>query len=136
MARSNAWKAAEKQWAAFLCQFKLTAVRRSRAGNWSQSTDDVAVEELPFTINDTKYSVKAWKSNRLLEECHAKYFKNVGDSTILVTKGYKEVGLCATVDGRFLAMLLAFWAGVGTKEELWSIYTKQSSKETKDESQV
>jgi len=36
------------------------------------------------------------------------------------------------VDAEFLAMLLAFYAGVGDKEELWAIYTKQSSKETKE----
>ena len=118
------WKNSERQWATILNKYKLTAKRKTRAGNFSESTDDVSIEELPFTINDSKYSVRGWKQNRLMEEAHLKYAKNKGDSTILITKGFKERGQCATVDAEFMAMLLAYWAGAGTKEELWEIYTK------------
>lgn len=126
------WKNNEKAWADLLCKYKLNAKRISRAGNFAQSIDDVSIEELPWTSNDTKYSIQGWKQNRLLDETEAKYCKEKGDTAILITKGYKERGQCATIDAEFLAMLLAFYAGVGTKEELWAIYTRQSSKETKE----
>lgn len=118
------WKNSERQWASILSKYKLNATRKSRAGDFSKMDDDVGIAELPWTINDSKYSTKGWKQNRLLEETARKYAKNKGDSTVLITKGYREVGQCATVDAEFMAMLLAYWAGVGSKEELWEIYTK------------
>lgn len=130
MARSKtAWKSSEKQWAETLTAYSLTAIRRTRAGNWSQVADDVAVEELPETAHDSKYSEsQSWKSNRLLEETMAKYCKNPGDSAVLITKSFKELGQCATVDSEFMAMLLAHWAGVAPKEDLWKIYLGRSKR--------
>ena len=125
-AATSRWKSAERGWAEILCKYNLTAKRKSRAGNFSQSTDDVSIEELPWTANDTKYSIKGWKQNRLLSETEFKYCPDKGDTAILLTKGYKEKGQCATVDAEFMAMLLACWAEVGTKEELWSIYIGKS----------
>jgi len=130
-AATSRWKNAERGWAEILCKYKLNAKRKTRAGNFSESTDDVSIEELPWTANDTKYSIKGWKQNRLLDETRAKYCPNKGDTAILLTKGYKERGQCATVDAEFMAMLLAYWAGVGTKEELWNIYIGKVKPPTK-----
>lgn len=129
MARSNScWKANERQWAEILKAYGLDAKRKTRAGNFSVSTDDVDITELPWTINDTKYSIKGWKQNRLLEEVSAKYCKGEADTPILITKGYKEIGQCATVDAEFLAMLLAHWAHYNEGNDLFRIYLKRKKK--------
>jgi hypothetical protein len=131
-AATSRWQNNERGWAKVLCKYGLNAKRITRAGNYAQSIDDVSIEELPWTSNDAKYSIKGWVGNRLLSEIEYKYCKEKGDTAILITKGYKERGAMASVDAEFLAMLLAFYAGVGTKESLWAIYTRQTSKETKE----
>lgn len=130
MPRSNSsWKANERQWAEILKAYGLSAKRKTRAGNFSVSTDDVDIAELPWTINDTKYSIRGWKQNRLLEEVSAKYCKEKPDTPILITKGFKEVGQCATVDAEFLAMLLTHWvkSPEGTSD-LFEVYLKRKKK--------
>jgi len=122
MAKSKAWKDLEKKWAEILCKYGLKAHRVSRAGNYSVSDYDVKVEELPFLKSDTKYSQAGFKTNRLMHETEEKYCKEKLDFAAIVTKGYKEQGQDVCVDSEFMAMLLAFWAGVATKEELISTY--------------
>lgn len=133
MARSQSWKDLEKKWSEILCKYGLTAHRVSRAGNYQVSDYDVKVAEMPELISDCKYSIHSFKTNRLLDEVEDKYKKAKGDTAILVTKGYKEHGQDASCDSEFMAMLLAYWVGVGSKEDLWATYSKtKPAKETKE----
>lgn len=132
-AATQRWKNNEKQWSETLQKYGLQATRISRAGNFSESIHDVDIPELPWAKSDTKYSVNGFKESRLRDETEFKYCKERGDTAILITKGYKERGQGANVDAEFLAMLLAYWAGEGKNRDiLWAIYTKQTSKETKE----
>lgn len=120
---SKSWKNAESQWAKILGKFKVPAQRRvSRMANYRVSEDDVEVIGHPEIISDSKYSIHGFKVNRLLEVVREKYEKNPGDISFLLTKGYKERGMKATVDAEVAAMLLSYWLGNGTKEELMEIY--------------
>ena len=109
------WKNAERAWSIILNKYGFTSKRKTRAGNYSESTFDVDIPEAPELKSDSKYSIKGFKTNRLYEVVKAKYCKDKGDEAILLTKGYKETGLKATVDAEFLAKLLAYWY-LGRKE--------------------
>jgi len=121
MSKSGNWKNSERQWAVTLQEFGVEATRISRAGNYAVSTYDVSIPSAEWLKSDSKYSEKAWKSNRLLNETEFKYCKYPGDTAVLITKSYKERGQCATVDSRFMAMLIAYWEG-GDRKELWNKY--------------
>lgn len=123
------WKNNERQWAKDLQTFGVEAERISRAGNYSVSIHDIDIKAAPWIKSDAKYSEKNFKVNRLFNETEFKYCKEKEDTVVLLTKGYKERGQCATVDSRFLAMLLSFYLGCGTKEDLWKIYLKEVKNE-------
>lgn len=129
----QSWKNSEKQWAKELNRFKIDeAYRKSRAGNFAVSDFDVGIPSADWIKSDSKYSKNSFKTNRLLNETEFKYCKAPGDTAVLITKGYREVGQCATVDSSFLAMLIAFWMDKAPREELWSIYLKEKPKGKED----
>jgi hypothetical protein len=123
-AASSRWKGLEKSWSKLLNRFKVPATRISRAANYNVSDYDVRIEGAEWLKSDTKYSTQSFKTSRLLDIIEDKYCKEPGDQPILICKGYKEHGMKVTLKGAFAAMLLAYWLGTGTKEELMKIYNK------------
>lgn len=122
---SKAWKASESQWPKTLKEFKVGAVRISRAGDYSQSIDDVRILGADWLKNDCKYRKSGFLSSTLLKDTEDLYCKEPGDTQIVITKGYRQVGQDCVVHDRFMAMLLSYWLGCATKEELWEIYLKK-----------
>ena len=122
MSKVDRWKNAERQGAEIFNEFLVPAERINRANNYSVSTFDISLKEHPKYKLDSKYSVKGFLVNRLLAVIENKYCKEPEDVGILLTKGFREHGMKATVDARFLAMLMSFWLGYGQKEELEKIY--------------
>lgn len=122
MSKTARWKNAERQLADIYQKFKIDAERISRAGNYSESTYDVRINGAPELKSDSKYSQAGFKTSRLLEVIREKYCPNKQDVPILFCKGYREHGGKITVDAEFFSMLLAFWLGKGTKEELLDIF--------------
>lgn len=118
---TSRWKRAEKQISEIYVKYKIPAKRITRAGNYAISTYDVEIENHPEIKSDSKYSQAGFKTNRLLDIVKAKYCKEKTDVPVLLTKGYKETGMKATVDAEFFAKLLSYWLGCATKEELESI---------------
>lgn len=115
------WKSAEKKVAEIYTKYKIPASRITRAGNYAISTYDVEIEGHPEIKSDSKYSVRGFKTNRMLDVVEAKYCKEKGDIPVLFTKGYKETGMKATCDAELFAKLLSYWLGLATKEELEAI---------------
>lgn len=132
MASKDAWKSLERRWSKMLNKYKVPAKRKSRAGNYCESTDDVGIEGHPSIKSDAKYSIRGFKTNRLWEVMRDKYCVAPEDMAILLTAGYKERGMRATVDGEFMAMLLSHWLGFGSKEDLMNIYLKGPKDESND----
>lgn len=128
------WKSAEAQLANVLQEFNIPAFRKTtRSGNWGVSDDDVGIEGADWLKNDSKYSkASPFKNHRLLSVIEEKYCKSKDDVPVLYTKNYKEHFGCITVKVKFFAMLLSYWLGHGTKEELWAIYTKKSSRKSNE----
>ena len=116
------WKNAEKQGSSIFSKFLIPSERISRAGNYAVSTYDISLKEHPRYKIDSKYSQAGFKTSRMLDIVQDKYCKEPLDIGILLTKGYRETGMRATVDADFLAALLSYWLGYGTKEELEKIY--------------
>jgi hypothetical protein len=128
-AKTQRWKNAEKQLAETYQEFKIDAERVSRAGDYSVSDFDVRIKDQEWVKSDSKYSQEKWKETRLLEAAEDRYCKVPGDTMIIATKGYRQTGMTAIIGLRFFAMLLSYWIGAGTKEELWSIYMKDKKDE-------
>lgn len=127
------WKNTEKMFPKLLGKFGISAERISRAGNYAVSTYDCIINSFPELKSDCKFSIQGFKTSRMLEVVREKYCTLPNDIPVLFCRGYKERGGKVTIDATFFAMLLAFWMGKGTKESLWDIYTKKSSKEADDE---
>ena len=133
MTGTGNWKGREKSFAAVYREFNIPANRKNRANDYSISDDDVEIEGFPWIRNDSKYTkAQPFKHHGKLREIEFKYCKNKGDVAILRTANYKERGGVISVRDRFFAMLLSYWLGFGTKEELWSIYLKERPKEAND----
>lgn len=116
------WKSAERLGAKLFSKYKLESERISRSGNFGESTYDIKVKDHPELKVDSKYSQAGFRTNRMLDIVQSKYCSEKTDIPVLLTKGYKEIGMKATVDAEYLAMLLSFWLGYGSKEELEDIY--------------
>lgn len=122
MSKVSRWKSAEGQGAKIANEFLIPAERISRASNYSESIWDISLKDLPEYKVDSKYSVQGWKTNRMLDVVAEKYCKDRQDKAVLLTKGYREVGMKAMVDARLFFMLLSFFHGYASKEELEKIY--------------
>lgn len=124
-AKTSRWKNNERQTAEIFNEFLIPAERINRSGNYSESTYDVSLKEHPRFKLDSKYSVSGFKTSRMLDVVADKYCKEKEDIPILLTKGFRETGQKATVDARFLAMLLSHWLGYAQPAELEKIYYKE-----------
>jgi len=125
MSRLSArWKGAEKQGSNMANEFLIPAERINRSNDYSISDYDIRFLEHPRFKLDNKYSQAGFKTSRMLDVVEAKYCKEKEDIPILLTKGYKEVGMKATVDARLLFMLLSYWLGYSDKQTLENIYYK------------
>lgn len=132
------WKGAENQLANVLKDFGIPAYRKTRAGNWSISDTDVGVEGHDNLKLDSKYTkAQPFRHHGLLEVICEKYCKNPEDVGILFTKNYKEHFGNVTIHVKFFAMLLSYWLGCGTKDELWAKFmskpTRKSNKKTEND---
>ncbi len=146
----TAWKDSEKKWAETLQKYLVPAFRKNRMGNYSISDDDVGVEGHDWLISDSKHSIHGWEENRalrakvtgikkqyarkLLEATEAKYAEELTDQVVLVSHGHREIGQVCSVDSEFMAMLLSYWMGFATREQLMDIYsvnTRPRCKKTK-----
>jgi hypothetical protein len=135
MPRSQAWKGNERQWAKTLCDFKLPAKRISRAGNFGLSTYDVSIDGADHVISDGKYSQSGFLICRQVREAAQKYAKKPTDFVVILSKGYRDVGQTASTSDLTLALLLAYWEGAGTREELYQIYQDRVKKRARSSSE-
>ena len=127
MNKTGAWKFAEKGFALVLQEFNIPAIRLTRNDNYSKSCPDIEIEGADWIFGDSKYSkAQPYRHHGKIKETEARYCKKKGDTAILFSKNYKEHGGMIASRDRFFAMLLAYWLGKGTKEELWAIYLKES----------
>lgn len=124
-AKTARWKNAERQLADIFIKYNIDAERISRAGNYSESTHDINVKDMPELKPDSKYSQAGFKTSRLLEVIRDKYCKEKGEIPLLFCKGYRERSGKITMDAEFISMLLSFWLDKGTKEQLMKIYLKE-----------
>jgi hypothetical protein len=116
---SQTWKNNERQVAKTLNDWGIAATRKmGRMTNYSISDFDVEVEEAPWLKPDAKYSIKGFRTNRILDETTHKYCKEKGDFAVLFCKGFKELGQKAVMDSELFAGLLSYWLGKKTKEEV------------------
>ena len=94
-----------------------------RAGNYALSDYDVEIEGHSFFKGDSKYSASnPYRHHGKIKEIESKYCKEEGDVPVLYTRNYKEHGGYISVKDEYFAMLLSYWLGFGTKEELMEIY--------------
>jgi hypothetical protein len=130
MSGTGNWKGREKGFAELYQEFGIPAYRKNRVMNYSVSDDDVGIENHPWIRNDNKYTKAApFKHHGKLREIEFKYCKQKGDVAVLRTTNFKERGGVISVRDRFFAMLLSYWLGYKSKDELWSTYMKEK-KET------
>lgn len=123
MSKQTTWKAAEKQLAAILCKYKIPAKRKSqRQENYAISIDDVGIEGHDWIKLDSKYRKSGFAVNTLLDVVEKKYAKLPGEVGIVGLKGGGQYGMRFLMDDEFAAMLISYYLGFGTKEELWEIY--------------
>jgi len=117
------WKNAEHFFANVYKKFKIPAYRDTRAGNYSVSDYEVKIEGHPEIASDSKYSqARPFRHHGLVKELEYKYCKTKGSFGVLLTKNFKEHGGCITVRAEVFAMLLSYWLGYATKEELMKIF--------------
>lgn len=122
MSKTSNWKRAERQGVKFLQKYKIPAFRHDqRQLNYAISIDDIGIEGHPFFKFDSKYRKSGFVSHSLLKEIEDKYCPN-GEHAVLITKGFNERGQKVTIEDEFFAMLLSYWLGFASKEELLSIY--------------
>lgn len=125
MSKVDLWKNNERQTAEIFNEFLVPAERISRSGNYSISVHDCNLtDHLQYKL-DSKYSKSGFKTSRMLDVVAQKYCKDEKDVPLLFTKGYRERGQKATLDARYLAMLLSYWLGYSDKETLEKIYYKE-----------
>lgn len=123
------WKNAEYYFRDVYLKYKIPARRETRMGNWAVSDYEIKIEGADQVKSDAKYSQsRPFRTNGLMEELESKYCKEKGDFGVLLTKNYKEKGACVVVRDEVFAMLLSYWLGHGTKEELLDIYTGKTKK--------
>lgn len=121
--KTHRWKGLEKAVPALMQKYKIPAFRHEqRQNNYAISIDDVGITGFPWIKIDCKYRVNGFQTNTLLSVVEDKYCKEATDVAVLVTKGFQERGQRVTIDDEFFCVLLGYFLGVGTKEELWSIY--------------
>lgn len=127
MSSTGNWKGAERSVRDVLIEFLIPAFRKTRAGNYSISDFDVGIEGFEEWKFDSKYSKsQPFRHHNKLAVIEEKYCPSKTDFPILVTRNYKERFSCTTVYTRLFAMLLSYWLGFGTKEQLMKIYLKES----------
>lgn len=126
MSKTSRWKGAEYYFAKLYQKFNIPAKRKSRSGNFSESTWDVDIETLPgefVLVSDSKYrSAQPWRHHGTFQEIQAKYCPDKNYIPIMLTKNYEEDGGYITIKDKFFAMLLAYWLGTASKQELLEIY--------------
>lgn len=133
-AKTERWKNAERRAVKVLQKYKIPAERiMDRSGNFAISTYDARINGLHEAKIDIKYSIKNFKTSTMLDIVRDKYCEFPNDFPVMMCVGYKENNFKTTIDADIFAMLLSFWMGCSTKEELWSIFTSKSSKDTSDE---
>lgn len=122
MSKTSRWKNNEHKAAEVMQKYKIPATRKTRGDNFAISDFDVGIDGHPEVIIDAKYTQRGWVTNRLVDETRAKYAKAKTDPVLIWTKGFRERGEKCCMDGEFAAMLLSYWLGYGTKEELFRIW--------------
>lgn len=123
MSKQTTWKAAERQLATILCKYKIPAKRKSqRQENYAISIDDVGIEGADWIKLDAKYRKSGFAVNTLLDVVEKKYARLPNEIGIVGLKGGGQHGMRFLLDDEFGAMLLSYWLGHATKEELWAIY--------------
>jgi hypothetical protein len=123
MSKTQNWKNAEYYFANLYKKFKIPAYRESRGGDWGKKDFEVKIEGHPEIVSDSKYSeARPFRHHGLVQEAKAKYCKDKSFFPVILTKNYKERGGCISIQDKLFAMLLSYWLGYGTKEELWNIY--------------
>jgi hypothetical protein len=126
MSKTGNWKAAEKSFARVYQEFGIPAVRKNRANNYSISDDDIEIEGQPWIRSDSKHTkAQPFRHHGKLREIEEKYCTKTGDVAVLRTHNHREHGGVISVRDRFFSMLLAYWLGTGSREELWKIYLKE-----------
>lgn len=110
--QSQAWKALEKKAAS-----SLGGERVSRGADFSVSTVDAVLKDLPFIKVDAKYR-KSHAHHSLMKEIEEKYCKEDCDVPVLVTKHHKQRGEYATVPLWFLGVLLKAFRDVNVDPDL------------------
>lgn len=112
----------EKQWEKILKKYGIPAYRKQeRRLNFSISVDDVGILGYPSIKSDCKYRASGFAANTLLDEVESKYCKTPEDFAILICKGKNERGQKVVIDSEVAAMLLSYWLGFNTKEDLETI---------------
>lgn len=124
-AATSRWKNCERLLAKTLEKYGIGAKRITRAGNYSESTWDVTVFGFPELKLDSKYSLQGFRTSRMLETVRRKYCPAKTDIPVLFCKGYKEISGKVTIDAEFFAILLSFWMGKDTKENLLAKFNKR-----------
>jgi len=126
--RANNWKNAEKYGRDLYLKYKIPATRETRADDYSVSDFEIKVDNHPEIVTDSKYSeARPYRHHALILEAEDKYCKDKGDIAVILTKNFSKSGGCITVRDQAFAMLLSYWLGYGTKEELLEIYKSRRS---------
>lgn len=123
MSKVDNWKRLEKEFPLLLQKYGIPAYRREqRQANYAISIDDVGITGHDYIKIDTKYQKAGWSVNTLLNTLKKKYCKTPDDFGVIVTKGGSERGQKVVIQDDFFAILLSYWLGYKTKEELLEIY--------------
>lgn len=112
------WKNNEKAVERLLVDWGIEAKRKTRGANFAVSDFDIDVLGEDWLKMDAKYSVKGFRTNRILDETTAKYAKEKGDFALLFCKGYKENGQKVVMEDQLFAGLLAVFLKKMTPEEV------------------
>lgn len=136
--KSDHASAAEREFADHLQEFKIPAKRilKSRF----EKAPDVEIEGYKYIdldevqeriILDSKYSLSGFTTDRLQSQVEMKYCRLPTDFSICFFRSYKSAVNRGDknrmgMDARLGSMLLAYWLGYGTKEELWEIFTSKN----------
>lgn len=120
MSKVTNWKNNEKALTELANYFKIRAERINRSGNYAVSTYDCDFLNIPEMKPDAKYSIKGFKTSRMLNEVQSKYCKKEGDIPLLFCRGYRESKWDAkiTLPAPYALALISYWNGLSTKLEL------------------
>jgi hypothetical protein len=117
------WKGAERYLADVLCKYSIDAYRKTRGSNFAVSDTDVGVVGEDWLKLDSKYSKAApFRHHGKIQVIEEKYCKDEKDEPILFTKNFRERSGYITIKAEFFAVLISFWLGKATKEQLEEIY--------------